>query len=144
MALQAQIAGHFAQAQRYGTLLLQQGQALDMRALLRLALWGAATAAALSVAVLAARTDVGSQRIAFAMTGRASQPDLQQRAINSQLAARTAETESEARRLADALRALTVDRDRLLTRLTLIERNVEDVTGSIKRQAATPTVSPTR
>ena len=49
----------------------------------------------------------------------------------------------ETRRLAEAVRALSADRERLLTRITALERNVDDVTGSIKRQppaAPPPTV----
>jgi hypothetical protein len=41
------------------------------------------------------------------------------------------ETEAEAQRLADAVRQLAADRDRLATRLNALERNLGDVTGSI-------------
>jgi cell division septation protein DedD len=143
MALQAHIISNIAQAQRFGSRIVQ-AQSFDMRVLLRLALWGGAAAAALSVAVLSARSNIGSQRLTIAMSGRASQSGVQQAAVNAQLAARTAETEIEARRLSEAMRALTADRDRLLTRLTLVERNIEDVTGSIRRQAEAPATAPVK
>ena len=50
------------------------------------------------------------------------------------MAARAAELESETRRLADTVRMLSVDRDRLLGRLAAVERNLEDMTGSIDRR----------
>ena len=59
--------------------------------------------------------------------------------------------EIENRRLSDQLRNLAEDRDRLLVRMTALERNYDDVTGSITRlnkpqpseaKAATPPVVP--
>jgi hypothetical protein len=43
----------------------------------------------------------------------------------------SSDSEMEARRLAEAVRLLAADRDRLLARLTALERNFGEVTGSI-------------
>src|ERR1043166_2947241 len=125
---------------QFSTALAQQ---FDMRSLLRLALWGGAAAADLLVAVISARSNLGSQRIMLASRG--PQPPAEQVSpVNAQLAARAAENERETKRLSDALHALATDRDRLLTRLTLIERNLEDMTGSINRQTAAAPPPPTK
>ena len=59
-------------------------------------------------------------------------------AANPQMAAaiRPAEAENEIRRLAEAMRALSADRNELLTRISSIEQSLEDITGSINRQTA--------
>ena len=44
--------------------------------------------------------------------------------------------EAEQRRLGEAIRTLAADRDRLLARLSTLERNLEEVTGSIAAAAA--------
>lgn len=111
----------------------------DMSALLRLAVWGGAATAALAIAVLSTQTSVGSQRLTGALasaSGRdtAAQPPAP--AVNARLAAQAAELENETRRLAVAVRSLAADRERLLTRVAALERNLEDATGSIRRQAA--------
>lgn len=104
-------------------------RSFDMRALWRSAVWGAAATAGLAAVVLAANSNVGSQRLTTAVTPASSQPSA------AELAARSAETASEMRRLSEAVQALDTDRARLLTRITSLERNLEDITGSIKRQA---------
>jgi hypothetical protein len=53
--------------------------------------------------------------------------------------ARVAAMEADTRRLIEIVRSLAGDRERLLTRLSTIERSLEDVTGSIKQQPAAPT-----
>jgi hypothetical protein len=100
-----------------------------MRSLLRLALWGAAAAICLGVVVLAAYTNAGSQRLMLAFAP-SSGP------TTAQLAARSIETENETRRLAAAVQSLNAERERLLTRITSLERSLQDITGSIQRQAA--------
>ncbi len=46
--------------------------------------------------------------------------------------------DAEQRRLSDAVRELSADRDRLQARLASLERNLDDVTGSIPPAAANP------
>ncbi|MEA2938088.1 MAG: hypothetical protein QOC56_1592 [Alphaproteobacteria bacterium] len=115
----------------------------NMRSLLRLAVWGTAATGALAVAVLSAYSNTGSQRLLVAMApaGSPGKSQAQQQSPqppSAQLLARAAETENETRRLAEAVRTLNSDRDRLLTRIASLERSLEDVTGSIRRQAAPP------
>lgn len=105
---------------------------VDMRALRRLALWGTSAGVALSVAVLAGSTESGSQRFA-GMSGSA--PAVAQKtSMVVQLAARSAEAEAETQRLAERVRLLISDREWLVARIGVIERNLEDLTGSIARR----------
>lgn len=115
----------------------------DLRALMRLGLWGVAAVAALSVAVLAARSDTGTQRLAGKVGGPAAQLARNSSSGNL-LVMRGSEQSDEARRVAETVRSLATDRDRLLARVTVLERNLEDVTGSIGRSGdnASATSSP--
>jgi hypothetical protein len=111
----------------------------DMRALWRLAIWGTTASACLAAAVFAANTDVGAQRL-LAMNAPAAASDTIPPAPDqpsaAQLAAHSAETENETRRLAQAVQALDGEREQLVTRIARLERNLEDITGSIRAQAA--------
>jgi hypothetical protein len=100
-----------------------QRHAFTMRGLWRLATWGIAAAASLLVAVLAAYSETGSQRLMAAP----ARPDPAQLARKLDI---------ETRRLASQVHILTADRDRLAARVASLEHNLDDVTGSIKRQAA--------
>jgi hypothetical protein len=112
-------------------------RSFDMRALWQLAIWGAAATVGLAAVVLAANTNFGSQRLMTAMAPASSQPGA------AELAARSAETDNETRRLSEAVRVLDADRERLLTRLVSLERSLDDITGSIRRQAASAPANPT-
>jgi hypothetical protein len=107
---------------------------IDLRGLIRLASWGAAAAAALMLAVFAARSDTGSRRMAATLGPASTKSTAPQPDSLAAAAARTAELEFETRQMAIALRSLSADRDRLLARVTVLERNLDDVTGSISRQ----------
>jgi hypothetical protein len=100
--------------------------------ILRLTSWATAATAALALAALASITPTGSERVNVAIAaftgGDARQPP--------QVVARKAELEIDRRSLNDALRLLAADRDRLMARLASLERNLDDITGSIKDQAA--------
>jgi hypothetical protein len=109
-----------------------QDDHFDIRALTRLGTWGGAAAFALLIAVLAARSEIGSRRLVYAYASIVAPPG----ATGSATAARSPENDPEVRQLAETVRALTFDRDRLLTRLAALEHNLDDVTGSI--QAAAP------
>jgi hypothetical protein len=50
--------------------------------------------------------------------------------------------EAETQRLADAVRVLTADRQQLVARIGTLERNLEDITGSIKRQDSSVVPTP--
>jgi len=103
----------------------KKGEQIDMRSLARLGSWGAAAAGALLIAVLAMRSDAGARRVAGALNADAQ--------TATQLAARRQELETETKRLVESVRTLSSDRDRLLARVTVLERNLEDVTGSVGR-----------
>jgi hypothetical protein len=105
--------------------------------LIRLGVWiGLATVAVLTT-VLAARTETGVRRIATLLTPAA--PDAARSAkAPVHLANRQSDQEAEQRRLSEAVRALAADRDRLLARLNTLERNLDDVTGSIPPATARP------
>jgi hypothetical protein len=105
----------------------QPERAFDMRSLWRLATWGTAATVALVVAVAGSYLDTGSRRPASAAAGNAP---------SAQPASRSQEAEAETRRLAEAVRVLTADRDRLVARIGTLERNLEDMTGSIRRQGS--------
>jgi len=119
-----------------------QARPIDMRALLRLATWGCAAAAALMLAVLSGT--MGSNRATLASsTGSSTPSDLprsaaQVPAATVPLAARATEPDNTTRQLSEAVSGLAADRDRLVARIASVERNLEDVTGSIKQQAVSP------
>jgi hypothetical protein len=112
----------------------------DRRALWRLGSWGAASVGAVIVALLANQSSIGSRRdqVAAADIARQSQ----------QIQSVAKESQNEARRLALAIDTLNGDRDRLYSRVTVLEQGLDSVTGSIARQnsaaasppAATPVV----
>jgi hypothetical protein len=102
--------------------------------LVRLVSWATAAAFALALAALACLSPAGSQRAtaALAALGGGKEP---RQAV--QIASRQQiEIENERRSLNEALRLLATDRDRLMTRVGSIERNLDDITGSIKSQTA--------
>jgi hypothetical protein len=88
--------------------------------------WGLAAVAALFVAVLSGRDDLAVQRVGALLASFNLVP--------VQTAAHEFDAESAARQLAQAVRGLAEDRDRLATRLTALERDMDDRTGSIKKQ----------
>ena len=63
---------------------------------------------------------------------QAATADLVQQANRLQAVAR--ESQNEARRLASAVDTLNSDRDRLYTRVTVLEQGLDSVTGAIARQ----------
>jgi hypothetical protein len=106
--------------------------------LARLGVWiGLATVAVLT-AVITARTETGVRRIATLLSPAPAEPVRSAKGPAPQLANRQFDQETEQRRLAEAVRTLAVDRDRLAARLNTLERNVEDVTGSIGPAAKAP------
>lgn len=98
------------------------------RGLLRLIAWGGAAAAAAAAVVLVSQTQIGAERLHLALTQ--TQPE-QPQAVAA-LPPRAVVDEAATKRLAEAVRALTADRDRLNARLASLERNFNDMTGSIK------------
>jgi cytoskeletal protein RodZ len=108
----------------------------DLRALGRLSAWGGAAATALAVAAFASHTETGSQRLATFVS-----PDRPVQAAAVTIPPPSAQ-EQEIARLQNQVRTLAADRDRLAERVAGLAQTIEDVTGSIKRQAATPAPQP--
>src|SRR5207302_1176713 len=94
--------------------------AVRRRQLTRLGVWVAVATVAVLTAVLSARTETGIRRIAT-LLAPTSEPVRAAKA--PQLANRQSDQEAEQRRISEAIRALATDRDRLLARLTKLERN---------------------
>jgi hypothetical protein len=97
---------------------------------MRLALWGVAATVALAATALAAYSDGSAQRTPAtpvpAATAVARPP------VSTAQVPRPNHLDVETRRLSDAVRSLSADRDRLLARIAVLERSVEDMTGSIR------------
>src|SRR2546423_2321499 len=87
-------------------------------------------ATALMLAVLSA--GVGTTHQTFVSPTAAPQVP----AATVQLTRQT-EPDKVTRQLSEAVSGLTADRERLVARIASIERNLEDVTGSIQQQPAT-------
>ena len=103
--------------------------ALRRTQLIRFGAWTGLATLAVLVAIVAARTETGARRIATLISPEP--PAATRSAKELQLANRALDQEAEQRRLSEAVRLLAADRDRLLARVSTLERSVEDVTGSI-------------
>jgi hypothetical protein len=101
----------------------------DFSTLLWLCGWGVATAVALSALAITSQTKSATDRLRsiFAI----SEPS-----AVAQMPPRIAQLELETQMLTEQIRALSADRERLAGRIALLERSVDDMTGTIKRQAA--------
>jgi hypothetical protein len=129
---------------------------LGMQTLWRLAIWGGVATLALFVAVISAFfSSAGSNRqpassaagqISTAQVssaqGTASQETATQLAEQPRISAGepapgAGDTGEETRRLAEAIRALAADRDQALPRIAALERSLDGVTGTIKRDTGT-------
>ena len=98
-----------------------------MQRLRRLTVWATSAAFALLVAVLAARTPIGLQRVALAFNGGdVRQADAQP----------TFDAEAATEHLAQVVRGLAANDAEIKTRLSAIEQDMSDVTGSVSKQIA--------
>ncbi|HKU05085.1 MAG TPA: hypothetical protein VJR30_03365 [Bradyrhizobium sp.] len=118
----------------FSTLLADENDFDRRRTLWRVASWGVVTVAAVAGAVMANQSSLGWRR------DQAATADLVQQANRLQTVAR--ESQNEARRLASAVETLNNDRDRLYTRVTMLEQGLDSVTGAIARQNASPAAPP--
>ena len=108
---------------------LAEEDQFDRRSLWRLGSWGVGAVGAVVVAVLAAnQSSIGLRHEQFASA------DLARQAQQFQLIAK--QSQNETRRLASAIDTLNGDRDRLYSRITVLEQGLDSVTGSIARQNA--------
>lgn len=114
--------------------LLAEESAFDRRMMWRLGSWGVAAVGAVVIAVMANQAQLGWRR------DQVASADLVRQADRLQLLTR--ESQNEARRLAAAVETLNADRDRLYSRVTVLEQGLNSVTGAIARQSAKPQDTP--
>jgi hypothetical protein len=107
--------------------LLADEDHIDRRALWRLGSWGVATVGAVIIALLANQSSIGLRREQMASADQ-----------SQQIQSVAKESQNEARRLASAIETLNSDRDRLYTRVTVLEQGLDTVTGAIARQNPAP------
>ena len=134
------LAGSFDTENTGGILtgFLAEEDNFDRRTLWRLGSWAAASVGAVVVAVMSNHSSIGLHRDQMAGTDLARQ--------SQQIQSVAKESQNEARRLASAIETLNGDRDRLYSRVTVLEQGLESVTGAIARQnpaAALPQVAAT-
>jgi hypothetical protein len=125
-----QLAGGFETENTGGVLtgFLAEEDEFDRPSLWRLGSWAAASVGAVIIAMLASQSSIGWRREQTAAADLARQAQ--------QLQAATRESQSETRRLVSAVDTLNSDRDRLYSRVTVLEQGLDSVTGSIARQNA--------
>jgi hypothetical protein len=107
---------------------LAEEDEFDRRALWRLGSWGVGSVGAVVIALVANQSSIGwrHEQIASADLARQSQ----------QIQTIAKESQSEARRLASAIDTLNSDRDRLYSRVGVLEQGLDSVTGALARQNA--------
>jgi hypothetical protein len=104
-------------------------KAFTMRHLRRMTLWAGTAACALLVAVLVSRSEVGSERIASVFSSG-------HREARLPAAPPPFDAQAETRRLADEIHNLGAENAQLRTRLSAVEQNMNDITGSVEKQIA--------
>jgi hypothetical protein len=102
----------------------------DRRSLLRVGTWGVITVGAVVLAVVSNQSSLGWHREQIAVG------DVARQTQQIQLLAK--ESQNEARRLASAIDTLNTDRDRLFSRVTVLEQGLDSVTGAIAKQNTPP------
>jgi hypothetical protein len=114
--------------------LLAEEDEFDRRTLWRLGTWAAVSVGAVVVALVTNQSSIDLRR------EQTASADLMKQAQQIQLVAR--ESQSETRRLASAVETLNSDRDRLYSRVAVLEQGLDSVTGAIARQV--PTAPPSQ
>jgi len=101
----------------------------ELSTLLWLGGWGGAAVIALAALAIASQTKTAGERLRQVFA-------INEPAAIAQMPPRVTRLESDVQLLSAQVRALTVERDRLAGRITLLESSIDDITGAIKRQAA--------
>ncbi|UGX98420.1 hypothetical protein G6321_00026195 [Bradyrhizobium barranii subsp. barranii] len=114
--------------------LLAEETAVDRSMMWRLGAWGVVAVGAVVMAVMANQAQLGWRR------DQVASADLSRQADRLQML--TKESQNEARRLASAIETLNTDRDRLYSRVTVLEQGMDSVTGAIAKQSAKPQDAP--
>jgi hypothetical protein len=105
---------------------------IDRRSIWRLCGWGSGAAIALAAVALATYSDLGGARLRLALANAAERG---QPVAVAPMPERVADNGVEIKQLAETVRALTADRDRLKNRIAGLEHTLNDVTGAIKSEA---------
>jgi hypothetical protein len=113
---------------------LAEEDEFDRRSLWRIGTWGAAAVGAVVLAATANQWSLGVRRDQVAAA------DLTRQA--QQIQALAKESQNETRRLASAIDTLNGDRDRLFSRVTVVEQGLDSVTGAIAKQNAANAAKP--
>lgn len=111
---------------------LAEEEELDRRAMWRLGSWGVGTVGAVIIGILATQSPVAVRRDQLAAAETQAQ----------QVQWIAKESQNKARQLTAAVDTLNADRDRLYARVTVLEENLESVTGSIAKQKAAAVLPP--
>jgi hypothetical protein len=108
-----------------------------LRELFRLAVWGVSAASALFIALYAATTEIGRDRLFVAFA------EIHEILVPTGVKPIRPLDAREGRRLAETVHSLEADRERLLSRIATLEQNLDGITGSIARvEQAARTTSP--
>jgi hypothetical protein len=110
--------------------LLAEEDEFDRHTFWRLGSWAAVSIGAVVLALVTNQSSIGLRR------EQTASADLVKQAQQLQLAAR--ESQNETRRLASAVDTLNSDRDRLYSRVAVLEQGLDSFTGAIVRQAPAP------
>ena len=105
---------------------LAEEDQFDRHSLWRLGSWGAAAVGTVVAALLVNQSSITVRR------DRVAAADLARQSQQIQSVAK--ESQNETRRLASAIDTLNGDRDRLYSRVTVLEQGLDSVTGAIGRQ----------
>jgi hypothetical protein len=101
----------------------------ELSSLLWLCGWGCVTAIALAALAIASQTEIASERLHQIFATNES-------SAIARMPSRMTQLESETQILAAQIRTLSTERDRLAGRIALLESTIDDMTGTIKKQAA--------
>jgi hypothetical protein len=101
----------------------------ELNSLLWLCGWGGVTAIALTALAITSQTETAGERLRRIFASNEA-------SAIARMPPRVAQLETETQLLAAQIRALNTDRDRLLGRVALLESSIDDMTGTIKKQAA--------
>jgi hypothetical protein len=110
---------------------LAEEDEFDRRTLWRLGSWAAGSLGAVIIALFANQSSIGMHREQVASADLARQ--------SQQIQSVAKESQSEARRLASAIDTLNSDRDRLYSRVAVLEQGLDSVTGALARQSSVVT-----
>jgi hypothetical protein len=102
----------------------------------RLVGWGGAATLALAALALTLQSEAGSERLQTAFAAPAPPQVVAKAEPKAELPPAAPEKDAETKRLELLVLALAADRERQSARIASLERNLEDMTGSIKQQVA--------